>query len=51
MTSTTDATPPIFDGHNDILTKIYNAGGRKAVPRFADHPHRTDATTVAFDTG
>ena len=37
MTSTTDATPPIFDGHNDILTKIYNAGGRKAVPRFADH--------------
>ncbi|NNF78507.1 MAG: membrane dipeptidase [Rhizobiales bacterium] len=26
--------PPIFDGHNDVLTRLLNAGGRSAVETF-----------------
>ncbi len=29
------AKPLIFDGHNDVLLKLFLAGGRKAVPSFA----------------
>ncbi len=27
-------TPPIFDGHNDVLTRLLNAGGLDAAPSF-----------------
>ncbi len=28
-------TPPIFDGHNDVLLRLWEAGGRAAVPAFS----------------
>ncbi|WP_417254149.1 dipeptidase [Celeribacter sp.] len=29
-----DTIPPVFDGHNDVLLKLYNAGGLEAVHSF-----------------
>ena len=31
---TSDVTPAIFDGHNDVLLRLYRAGGRTAAPKF-----------------
>lgn len=33
---TTHRDPAVFDGHNDVLLKLYRAGGRSAVQSFLD---------------